>query len=256
MSTYDNLLRILEAVGDTRLDNPEQYHRAKPNFMLVAELLERLDAALGFKVQFPNPYPDECGLKSDRGVISYRVPQALYQAWKISQLVREHRAPRVVEIGAGLGRTAFYARELGVTDYTIVDLPFTNVSQAHFLGTVIGPDVINLIGETRRKDAIKIITGDGFLANDERYDLVVNVDSFTEIDRKIAERYWSKIETNAPLFLFINHEHNCFTVNEFIKNSSKFKRVNRSYYWMRRGYIEELIEFERKFQVIFRIFKR
>jgi hypothetical protein len=243
MHTYDNLLRVLEAVGGARIDNPEHYHVAAPNVMPVAEILDQLDEAFGFSLCFPNPYPDECGLRSDRGVISYRAVQSLYQAWKIAQSLHAGRGSSVVEIGAGLGRTAFFAREFGITDYTIVDLPFTSVSQAHFLGTVISPNAITLTDEPSRKDAIKIITGDEFFNSSETYDLIVNVDSFTEIDEGIARRYWAAIEERTPAFLSINHERNAFTVRELIDGSAKVKRSSRNLYWLRRGYVEELIDF-------------
>ena len=95
----------------------------------------------------PNPFESENGLDSSRGVISYRVPQALYQAWRIKKLLKGIQNPKVLEIGAGLGRTAFYANELGIKDYTIVDLPITTVAQAYFLGRTLGEKNICLGGE-------------------------------------------------------------------------------------------------------------
>jgi hypothetical protein len=243
MQAYDNLLRVLEATRAIRLDNPEQYHTGLTDVIPVEEILTRLDKIFGLPIQFPNPYPDECGLRSSRGVISYRAAQALYQAWKIVQLLRQCGGSSVVEIGAGLGRTAFYARELGVADYTIVDLPFTNVSQAHFLGTVLSPDAISLTGENRRQHAIKIITGNEFLAGAERCDVIVNVDSFTEIDIRIAQKYWNSIEDRSQVFLSINHESNSFTVGDLIHYSQRVQRSSRAPYWLRRGYVEEIVEF-------------
>ena len=72
-------------------------------------ILRDLDTAFGFAIHFPNPYPDEVGLKTSRGVASYRAVQGLYQAYRVAELVRDRPAARVVEIGGGLGRTAFYA---------------------------------------------------------------------------------------------------------------------------------------------------
>jgi hypothetical protein len=39
------------------------------------------------------------------------------------------RGNRCLEIGAGVGRTAYYAHWLGMQDYTIVDLPTALIGQ-------------------------------------------------------------------------------------------------------------------------------
>ncbi len=54
---------------------------------------------------------------------------------------------RVLEIGAGLGRTAYYAWRAGIRHYTIVDVPLTAVAQADFLGRTLGPEALTLAGE-------------------------------------------------------------------------------------------------------------
>ena len=54
-----------------------------------------------------------------------------------------------MEIGAGMGRTAYYMCKFGLSDYTIVDLPMSNVAQAAFLSRVMGEDQISLAGEDR-----------------------------------------------------------------------------------------------------------
>ena len=76
----------------------------------------------------------------------------------------------------------------------------------------------------------------------ERYDLVVNVDSLTEIGRVAADQYWSAIEARADKFLSINHEANEFTVAHLI-SEARHIRASRTPYWMRRGFVEEVVEF-------------
>jgi hypothetical protein len=93
-------------------------------------------------------FPDVVGLATSGGVASYRAVQALYQAWRIAELVSHHPSASVVEIGAGLGRTAFYARQYGLRDYTIIDLPITNVAQGYFLGRTAAPDAVSLFNES------------------------------------------------------------------------------------------------------------
>ena len=84
---------------------------------------------------------------------------------------------------------------------------------------------------------------DEFLNGAQRSDSVINVDSFPEIDRKIAQKYWDKVESSSNRLLSINHEFNELTVKELYKGSPCFKSVTRHPSWMMRGHVEELIEF-------------
>jgi hypothetical protein len=231
----DGLVRFAEAIGAVGYAQPSEPWKAE----LV---IDKIEKALGQPLTFPNPYPNEWGLWTPRGIVSYRVPQALYQAWKIKQLVKDIEKPRVLEIGAGLGRTAYFARLLGVEDYTIVDLPFTALSSGYFLGTSLGQDQVLLSGETvnQQEKLVKIISPDEYFASDRKYDLIVNVDSLTEMDPVIALAYWKKIESNGGIFLSINHENNPFTVQSIIEKSPRVEQYDKKPYWMRKLYFEEL----------------
>ncbi|MEL2319325.1 hypothetical protein AAER40_27275, partial [Klebsiella pneumoniae] len=130
--TYDSLLQLARAVGVRRVENPEtniDFDDAPE----VEDLLTQLDSALGFKIDFPNLFAGEVGLQTSRGVCNYRASQSLYQAWRIVSLVGGKTPPRVMEIGAGLGRTAYYATRMGIADYTIIDIPLTGVSRGSYL---------------------------------------------------------------------------------------------------------------------------
>ena len=162
-------------------------------------------------------------------VVVPRAVDALYQAWRVSRLVGSRKeTARVVEIGGGLGRGAFYARAFGVRDYTLVDLPLTAVSSAYYLGRVLGPDAIVCFGEG---------TGD----SDRRIKLLppaLNVDSLPEVGRETAQRYLAEIASHARLFLSINHEAGDFTVRELLGETEQTQRVRA---WIRPGYVEELL---------------
>jgi SAM-dependent methyltransferase len=192
----------------------------------------------------PNPFPCEHGLKTSRGIISYRVPQSIYQASRIKQLVQGISNPRVLEIGAGLGRTAYYAYEMGIKDYTIIDIPITAAAQAYFLGRTIGDKNIYLDGERSNESSltVKILTPQTFFNETKTYDLIVNVDSLTEMDFSVAQAYWNKIKVTTSTFLSINHEANAFRVRDLIVDDLSMLNIRRELYWMRRGYTEELIQ--------------
>lgn len=211
----DGLVTFAEAIGARPLEDPENYGlRRHP--IAVEKVLEQIDRALGVGFKVPNPYRGEYGLATPRGVVSFRVPQAIYQAWRIARLLDGVERPRVLEIGGGLGRTAYYARAFGVRDYAIVDIPVSSLAQGYFLGRVLGPEAVALYGEQGGADAIKLLSPAEFMQGGERYDLIVNVDSLTEIGRQAADEYWQQIRARAERFLSINHEANEFTVTELI----------------------------------------
>ena len=228
------MLELGRAVGLRRLRHHDQVEPELPD---IDELLGKLDRLFGFSIEFPNPFPNEPGLATARGILSYRGPPALYQAWRIRQLAGSRSNPRVVEIGGGLGRTAYYARRFGITDYTIVDIPMTLVAQANFLGRTLGEDSVALYGEASRDAArVKLLPPAAFFASRRQYDVALNVDSMTEMARDTAQAYCDAIDARATTFLSINHEGLGFTVADLMPGGM----FQRSPYWMRPGYVEEL----------------
>ncbi len=223
----DGLVRFAESVGAVSMDNPESKLESRSLWKTEKVLAELDKVCMPFSM--PNPFTNEHGVGSSRGVISYRVPQALYQAWRIKQLLDGIQNPRVLEVGAGLGRTAFYVFELGIKDYTIVDLPITTVAQAYFLGRTLGEENIHLDGEQfdDGPNRVKIIAPETFLAESKTYDLILNVDSLTEMDFRVAQAYWEKIKVSTNIFLSINHEANPFRVRDLLVKDSNSLNVQR-----------------------------
>lgn len=101
---------------------------------------------------------------------------------------------------------------------------------------------MSLFGEPAAPEQIKVLPPRSFLQGTERYDLIINVDSLTEIGREPAEEYWRQIKKYGDKFLSVNHEANDFTVAQLIAEH----KSSRSPYWMRRGYVEELVDFARQ----------
>jgi hypothetical protein len=242
----DHLVRFAEAIGAINLDNPESYGHIPPTRWDADAIINIISQKLNVPIVFPNPYPAEHGLATSSGVMSYRVPQALYQAYRIKEILKNKTSPRVLEIGGGLGRTAYYARLFGITDYTIVDLPFTAMSSGYFLGVTLGEDQILYSGENASdaQNRIKMLTPAEFLAGNKQYDLIINADGFTEFDPNTSQAYWNQIEKSTPIFLSINHEVNPFSVRMLIEKSELVSEASRFPYWMRKGYIEELVRFK------------
>src|SRR5581483_6822962 len=242
----DELVRFGEAISAIKLNNPEQYgNPASLRSWYADDVLNRIETKLNTQIFFPNPYEDEIGICTFRGVASYRAISALYQAYLINEHVKGIENPKILEIGAGLGRTAYYARLFGIKDYTIIDIPISNLSQAYFLGKVLGDDQIVLLGEAPEQDKIKILTPDKFLNEiEQRYDLILNVDSLTEMNEATIDAYIKKICRSTPLFISINHEANKYTVGDFALKCNNLKSCEKKPYWMRNGYAEEVYKFE------------
>jgi hypothetical protein len=238
VQVHELLVRLGQAIGVYRLPNTE-IPLTTPNHPGLEDCVKMLDEALELRVEFPNPFPGELGAETSRGIISHRTVQALYQAWRISRLCAGIQMPRVVEIGAGLGRTAYYAWKMGLRDYTIIDIAMSAVAQSYFLGRVLGTDCIRLNGEEVGA-GIRILPPSAFLESNDRYDLVLNVDSWTEMPRETARQYVRAAESRASMIWSVNHEANRFTVRDLFSAAS-LKRVVRSPYWVRDGYVDELI---------------
>lgn len=238
--TYDCLLSFAAAIGARRVENPEAPKDSPPPS--PDEILSQIDKALGFKLSLPNLFNGETGIRTSRGVLSHRAVLALYHTWRIFDLVDQSANSSVLEIGAGLGRTAFFARQFGIRKYTIVDLPTTNVCQAYFLGRTLGPENISLHGESTSA-FVTVVPPEDFLRSDDGYDLIVNIDSMTEFSVDTARAYLNRFFRRAGKFVSFNHESNEFSVRELLQQKSPEARISRSPHWLRRGYVEETIVF-------------
>jgi hypothetical protein len=228
---YVALRRLAEAVGAVKIANPETL---TGTFLTPDQYLALLDEKIGVELRFPNFYPGEEGIKTSRGVISFRPLQAIYQAWRL----RELGARRALEIGAGLGRTAFYARCFGIEQYTILDIPLSRVAQAHFLGRALCDDQVGLDGDARRP--VRIVGPRFADETDERFDVILNVDSLSEMDHAVAANYLAFARRATQTFLSINREWDgAPRVADLLHGAS----TTRYPYWMRDGYVEETARF-------------
>jgi hypothetical protein len=222
------LRQLSVALGADRLENPANpkspparlLHFVDRKLEVAEDVLRRIDGVVGYVVDFPNIFRGEAGTITARGVAGYRAIHAIYQAAML-------RRGSVLEIGGGLGRTAYYAARSGIEDYTIVDLPFTAISQGYFLGRALG------------EHRISLLSPDEFLQGSRTYDICLNVDSMTEMGREMAERYASAIRTRCKEFISINQEANEFSVSDLFG-----RPASRHQYWLRSGYVEERFRFE------------
>jgi SAM-dependent methyltransferase len=236
----DTFAKLAEATGARCAWNPEAVPK-RPFETDLEAVLASLNVVLGINVEFPNPFNDEFGIKTTRGVIGQRGPLSLYQAWRSVQLCRFVEGSRILEIGAGVGRTAYYARLMGIKDYTIVDLPLGNVGQAVFLGAALGPDAVWMPGDpsSDQPGKIRLFPPDWIRDTAENFDLIANVDSMTEMSREQAIEYFRFFYRHGKVFLSINHEANPFRVYDLPRMANLSVKGTRHGCLVRPGYMEE-----------------
>lgn len=230
-----DIVRLAEGVGARRVLDPKKPTEFSPPPVVdIERLVAEVGRHLGIGIEFPAPFASEYGLATQFGIASYRSINALYQAYLVKQLVPAFGG-KVTEIGGGSGRTAYFANALGIDNYTIVDVPLTNVAQAIFLGATLGEEVVRLSGEADRGQPVSIISP---LDVNDYSDIVLNVDSMPEMSLSHIHDYVGKIRDRANVFLSINHEAHEARIGELASPGSKLYRRNT--YSMRVGYLEEL----------------
>ena len=249
LRSQTDIILLADAIGLRRWLPPNAelaayYHRVdeqqrNPD---VEALLSGISEALGFDVRFPNPFRGEMGLSTSRGIASYRAIQALFQCSRVKQELRSLSSDSVLEIGPGMGRTAFYARAAGICDYTTVDLPIGVAAQACFLGAAIGPEAIWMIGDEPHTAAgrIQLLPSTARDKIERHFALTLNVDSSTEMGVAVCDDYVAWIAERSDAFLSVNHEANAPTIAAAGRRFLSDWQCRRHPYWMRHGYLDEI----------------
>jgi putative sugar O-methyltransferase len=233
---FEMLQRLFEVI----CRQPDSSDAANPESLIAS-----LDNALAVRLDFPNPFPGESGLRTSRGIVSYRTPQAVFQAWRLLDVCKTAGGTKVLEIGAGMGRTVYYAHRFGLTDYTVVDLPATLVGASCYLAAVLGEDAIWMLGDPPKEQAgrVRLVPPTWLNGHPERFDVALNVDSFTELRREEAERYVFDLHQRVRVLLSINHENNWFRVRDIPATLGIDVPTTRSPCVMRHGYFDEVFLF-------------
>ncbi|PNG25029.1 hypothetical protein CR492_15370 [Methylocella silvestris] len=119
------------------------------------------------------------------------------------------------------------------------------MAQACFLGATLGPDAVWMIGDSPALAAERICLFPSThpLPETERFGLILNVDSITEMGASASARYAEWIAKRADVFLSINHEANAVTVADLASRFFPSADSRRVIYWMRHGYAEEVFRF-------------
>ena len=250
----DKLLSLAEAVGAFPCENPEQGVWGKGLHTQTDVLVECIERTLGIDISPPAIDGGLLKISSSRALFCERDCSALYTAWSIRQILAKQSEVSVCEIGAGSGRVAYWSHRFGPTRYTIYDLPHINVVHGNYLLRSLPEDQVVLYGEPNASPASAPTTILPYFCMEKTpsrsFDLIFNQDSFPEIQSEIVTGYlnWIKRASRGLLYS-LNHESRPLTIGgdslqvnvpELIDKVGGFRRLSRSPYWLRRGYVAEL----------------
>jgi hypothetical protein len=252
---FDALASLAEYLGILDLDSPEQGTRWAQNLHSdPVELIERIGQAIGIRVVYPPVMNAAFGIKTGDGVLSGRDIAALYAALRLRSVAANMQiaAPRICEIGGGMGGTALYSNRLGCASYTIIDLPVIGVLQAYFLLRSFPNTPIQLYGEPARSPAaIRLLPTYAFADPQSEYDILFNQDSMPEMHSGYSLGYLRQARKNVRrAFLSINQEarnaqhgtNSQTVVRDLVQQVGGYRLLYRFRHWLRAGYAEELYE--------------
>jgi hypothetical protein len=251
LQAKDKLVSLAEALGALPCENPEQGPWSESLNLKTDVLVEKVESELGFKI---SPPPIDGGLLkivSSRGLFNERDVNAIYTGWLLKNTCSSASDVSLAEIGAGAGRVAYWSHQYGLGRYTIFDLPHINVLQGFYLQKALPKLRVALYGEIDPGSGIAVRPYFEFFdAAAGSFSLVLNQDSFPEIDAQVVSSYLQKIKTVSSRFLSINHEsrprahggERQISVPELISRVGGYRRLTRQLYWLRKGYVVELYD--------------
>jgi len=248
----DKLVSLAEAVGALAVENPEQGPYGVNLHCDSGELVDRIAERIGIAITPPDIDGGLLKLETGRGLFNDRDANAIYTAWLMKGILGNGRR-RICEIGGGSGRVAYWCHQLGLTSYTIIDLPHINVVQGYYLLKSLPGDSVLLYGESQPSETaglLQILPAHAIAEiREPSFDAVLNQDSFPEIDREIVADYlrWMRTTCIGPL-VSINQESSPprrdgkpqLSVPEVVREVGGFTLEQRWPYWLRKGYIVEL----------------
>jgi hypothetical protein len=238
-----HFVAMAESIGATRSWFFEaQGQRSEPTIESIEEMLDSIDNVFGIRLHYPNPFDDEFGIQTSRGIIVARTPMAIYQSWKVALVANLVKGRRILEIGPGNGRSLFYSYSSGLIDYTTIDLPMGIVAQACFLAATLGPENIWMVGDdpATQEGRVRLLPPHVLYEKPEEFDVVLNVDSLTEMDPQQSVTYLRYAFDHARALISINHEFNAHTIQNLADKAGISQRPLRSVSAIRPGYIEEV----------------
>ncbi|QYE35956.1 putative sugar O-methyltransferase [Polymorphobacter sp. PAMC 29334] len=241
----DRIASFAEEVGAVPVENPEQGQAGWLLSVPAADLLEMIELKIGRSLHTPQIDGGLYKLVSGGRVIHKR---DVYGQSIAHTLHSNGDARKICEIGGGIGRLAYWSMKFGTEKYSIIDLPHMNVLQSYYLARTMPERCFQFFGETANSTA-EVIIAPYFAREmvDDIYDVVVNVDSFPEIDATAVLDYLNWIKKTTKQMLSINQECQVPSgggqaqnnVPDLVTGVGGFTRRSRAPFWLRKGYVTE-----------------
>ncbi len=246
----DRLIAVAEALAVLPYENPEQGHWGSNIYEDLDKIATRIEEVTGHRLGFPRVFGN-FGVRAGERIIDVRTPDNVLTCHRMSTLLNGLEGRSILEIGAGYGGTAYYSALRGVRNFTIVDLPFMNALQGFFSIKVLGSDAVRLFGEQNASARIHVLPyWEIRNFHSRQFDITMNQDSLPELPLSRAAEYVETIPTyTASFFYSINQESMGLTdrhggqqlvVPRLLEGNPAYRRIARSPYWLRRGYVEEV----------------
>jgi hypothetical protein len=247
----DKLLSLAESAGVMPVLNPEQgaWLVQDPDIRPIMQVMFRRE---GVQMLPPEAGGGAFGLAMDGNVWCLKDLHGCYTGQLIGALCARHGLDQVLEIGGGLGVTAYWYQTLSGDGrrYTIYDLPSVSLMQAAFLMRSIGEDRVCLDGE-EAADATAVSVRPFWRMFQETHAraLWINQDSFPEIDPLLVREYVRRIaDSEGCWFLSINQEAAAsdgvggrqLRVPELTAKHPGLVREYRCRDFLRHGWVEEV----------------
>ncbi|MGC1184994.1 MAG: hypothetical protein WBA31_07575 [Candidatus Dormiibacterota bacterium] len=251
----DNLISMAEAVGVLSVRCPEQANfDSAPAEASADEVRHAIEARIGLPVSLPPVFDGLFTLEPLTGPMHLRTIVGAYAIDRLAHFIESFAgirpgAQRVAEIGAGIGFTAYVAHRLGMSAYSLFDLPEVNAAQGYFLLKTLPSDEVGLYGEPERGQKVWVRPTFAFdTTPSSAFDAVMNIDSLPEIAPPEARRYLARIPHCSKWFFSINQEAQApqtalapqSVVRQLVSEARGYRPVLRSPNWIRTGYVDEI----------------
>ena len=255
----EDIVALGEYLGVVRTECPQQGVIGYAFKDGLEDLVKKIEDAIGISIGFPE-IAAAYGIKIGETLITFESPEHIYAALRAYESMDQHLSPEraarphVVELGAGFGGLGYWLMKIRPTieSYTIIDLPIINVLQGYFLSKVFGASNVSLFGEVDIAGApakgIRVLPTHALdILPDESVDMLVNQNSMPEIPEHVVDKYLG-LAKHKVAGIFFSYNQEAYSpadnipqvlVPEAVARVGGFKRLNRNYSWLRRGYVEE-----------------
>jgi hypothetical protein len=219
-------------------------------------MLSDFEHNLGFSLSPPNIF---AGL-FEISLGAYRFNQvdlmSLNSALAVRRVMSDKSLQRIVEIGGGSGRFAYYCLKLGLGPIYIIDLPHVLILQYWYLSKALPASKIrfNHSSDSSSADIVLVPNSKMNSIDSKQIEMVFNQDSFAEMPTDIVKQYLDWIALNKDSLIFsINHESKPFSnyggeqqinIFEVLSSDNRFKLLSRELDWVRRGYVRSIFRVE------------